>query len=254
LIVIMGRWTASWVGEVLVQVRHRPWRRVARAAGPAGLASLALAAAAQSAATGSGIYSCTDARGRRLTSDRPIIECLDREQRVLNRDGSMRATLPPSMTANERAAVEEAQRQKQLEDATRRDTIRHDRNLLARFRDEAAHQKAREAALDNLRSALKQSERRLVELEQERQPLLAEAEFYKDKPLPAKLKSRLEYIDVAAEAQRTLVTNQQAEVVRINGIYDEELERLRKLWGGAQPGTVGPVPAGTTTAAAPKKS
>ncbi|HET7868163.1 MAG TPA: DUF4124 domain-containing protein, partial [Burkholderiaceae bacterium] len=40
-------------------------------------------AAAQAAGSaGSGIYSCTDARGRRLTSDRPIIECLDREQRV----------------------------------------------------------------------------------------------------------------------------------------------------------------------------
>jgi Domain of unknown function (DUF4124) len=200
-----------------------------------------------------GIYSCTDARGRRLTSDRPIVECLDREQRVMNKDGSTRATLPPAMTANERAAVEEAQRQKQLEEAARKDIIRHDRNLMARFRDEAAHQKAREAALDNLRSALKQSERRLAELEHERQPLATEAEFYKDKPLPPKLRSRLEHIEVAAEAQRTLVVNQQAEVVRINTIYDDELARLRKLWAGAQPGTVGPVPATNTATAAAKK-
>src|SRR5262245_40417955 len=93
---------------------------------------------AQTSSAG-GIYSCTDSRGRRLTSDRPIIECLDREQRVMNKDGSTRATLPPSMTANERAAVEEAQRQKQLAEATLKDTIRHDRNLMARYRDEAAH-------------------------------------------------------------------------------------------------------------------
>ena len=30
-----------------------------------------------------GIYTCTDAKGRKLTSDRPIPECHDREQRVL---------------------------------------------------------------------------------------------------------------------------------------------------------------------------
>ena len=210
------------------------------------LLSLAPMGAALAQATGgnsgNGIYSCTDARGRRLTSDRPIIECLDREQRVMNNDGSTRATLPPSMTANERAAVEEAQRQKQADETARKDTIRHDRNLMARYPNEAAHNKAREAALDNLRDALKVSERRLDELEQERRPLLVEAEFYKTKPMPPKLKSKLEYIEVAADAQRTLVVNQQAELVRLNANYDDELARLKKLWGGALPGTVGPVP------------
>jgi len=213
-----------------------------------GLAPAGAALAQATGTAGNGIYSCTDARGRRLTSDRPIIECLDREQRVMNNDGSTRATLPPSMTANERAAVEEAQRQKQAEETARKDTIRHDRNLMARFPNEAAHNKAREAALDNLRDALKLSEKRLAELEQERRPLLVEAEFYKNKPMPPKLKSKLEYIEVAADAQRTLVVNQQAELVRINGLYDEELARLKKLWDGALPGTVGPVPAAVTGA------
>jgi hypothetical protein len=240
----MGCSTGTWRKRFLAQ-------GACVAAGLLLLAGWPAVAPAQPSGAG-GIYSCTDARGRRLTSDRPIIECLDREQRVMNKDGSTRATLPPSMTANERAAVEEAQRQKQLAEAALKDTIRHDRNLMARYRDEASHQKAREAALVNVRGALRQSEKRLAELELERRPLATEAEFYKDKPLPAKLKSQLEYIEVAAEAQRTLVINQQAEVVRINGIYDDELDRLRKLWGGAQPGTVGPVPATTTTAAAKK--
>jgi hypothetical protein len=254
--ICMGWLTGTGAMGVLSHARRAGGRL---ACGAALLALLPAPPAEAQAGKGSGgpgaggIYSCTDARGRRLTSDRPIIECLDREQRVMNKDGSTRATLPPAMTANERAAVEEAQRQKQLEEAARKDIIRHDRNLMARFRDEATHQKAREAALDNLRGALRQSERRLAELEQERQPLATEAEFYKDKPLPAKLRSRLEHIEVAAEAQRTLVVNQQAEVVRINTIYDDELARLRKLWAGAQPGTVGPVPATNTATAAAKK-
>jgi len=41
---------------------------------------------AQAATT---IYSCTDASGKKLTSDRPIAECANRDQRVLNADGSV---------------------------------------------------------------------------------------------------------------------------------------------------------------------
>lgn len=187
----------------------------------------------------SSIYTCIDARGRKLTSDRPILECLDREQRVLNKDGSQRQTLPPSMTADERAAVEEAERRKIAERAAKQDAIRRDRNLLSRYPNLASHNKAREAALDDVRKAVKASEQRLATIEAERRPLLDEAEFYKGKQMPAKLKTQLEFIDVTVDAQKTLVHNQQAEVVRINGLFDQELERLKKLWAGAQPGSLG---------------
>ncbi|WP_140634773.1 DUF4124 domain-containing protein [Methylibium rhizosphaerae] len=202
------------------------------------LSSGAACFAAPDSGAGS-IYTCIDARGRKLTSDRPILECLDREQRVLNKDGSQRQTLPPSMTADERAAVEEAERRKAAERVARQDAIRRDRNLLNRFPNLAAHNRAREAALDDVRKAVKASEQRLAAIEAERKPLLNEAEFYKGKQLPAKLKTQLEFIDVTAEAQKTLVQNQQAEVVRITALYDQELERLKKLWAGAQPGSLG---------------
>jgi hypothetical protein len=223
--------------------------------GVAGLLVVAAVAApaaawAQQTKNAGGIYSCTDARGRKLTSDRPIIECLDREQRVMNKDGSVRTTLPPSFTAEERAAIEEAQKRKQADEAARKDIVRHDRNLLARFRNEDAHSRARQNALGDISAALRLSEKRLVSLEKDRKPLLDEAEFYKGKALPPKLKSQLEYIDVATEAQKTLVQNQQAELARISALYDDELARLRRLWSGAPPGTVGPIP---STAAAPRR-
>src|SRR5574341_1430858 len=188
------------------------------------------------------IYTCIDARGRKLTSDRPILECLDREQRVLNKDGSQRQVLPPSMTADERAAVEEAEHRKQAERSARQDAIRRDRNLLQRYPNLATHNKAREAALNDVRKALKTSEGRLQSVEAERKPLLDEAEFYKGKALPASLKTKLEFIDVTVEAQKTLVQNQQAELVRINTFYDQELERLKKLWAGVPPGSLGALP------------
>jgi hypothetical protein len=61
-------------------------------------------------ASSAAIYSCVDANGRRLTSDRPITECLAREQRLLNADGSIRRVVPPSMTVDELAEAEAKKR------------------------------------------------------------------------------------------------------------------------------------------------
>ncbi|MDE2083048.1 MAG: hypothetical protein KGI90_17005, partial [Burkholderiales bacterium] len=59
------------------------------------------------------------------------------------------------------------------------------------------------------------------------------------------LRAALDANDAAAAAQRAAMVNQQAELARINAFYDAELERLRRLWSGAAPGSLGPI----TTAA-----
>ena len=68
-------------------------------------------ALAQTTSSTGAIYTCIDSAGKRLTSDRLISECLDREQRVLNRDGSVRMVLPPRMSTEERAAAEARKRE-----------------------------------------------------------------------------------------------------------------------------------------------
>ena len=184
------------------------------------------------------VFTCIDATGKRLTSDRAIPECVAREQRVLNSDGSLHHIVPPTLTAEEHADAEARERDAMAERVARQDAIRRDRNLMARFPDEAAHRRAREAALDDVRNAVRISEARVKLLTAERKPLLDEAEFYPNKPLPAKLKSQLDATEAALAAQRNLVQNQETEVVRINALYDAELARLRKLWGGAPAGSI----------------
>jgi hypothetical protein len=189
-----------------------------------------------------GIYTCVDDRGRRLTSDRPIAECIAKEQQILNRDGSLRAVRPPTLTAEERADKEAQDRAAAEARAQLADAARRDRNLTARYPNEAAHQKAREAALDTVRTAQRNSELRLRDLAAERKPLLAETEFYVGRPLPPKLKAALDANDASAEALKQAALSQETELGRINRFYDIELERLRRLWGGATPGTLGPLP------------
>ena len=236
---------------------HRHGRRALRlriaALAAAGLAVTAVAPVrAQAPGANAAIYTCVDASGKKLTSDRPIPECSLRTQRVLNPDGSTRRMLEPAQTADERAEAEARERDRAAESVARLDAIRHDRNLLARFPNEAAHARARAAALDAGTKSLRLSEARLAALASDRKPLVDEAEFYAGKKLPAKLKAQMDAVDVAAEAQRTLVANQQLEMARIDALYDQELERLKKLWGGAQPGSMG-VLAGAKGASAPPR-
>ncbi|MDH5340155.1 MAG: hypothetical protein OEW22_10295 [Rubrivivax sp.] len=194
--------------------------------------------AAQPASAPSGIYTCVDERGRRLTSDRPIIECTAKEQRVLNKDGSLKMIYPPILTVEERAQKEARERKLALERASHADAVRRDRNLMARYPDEAAHNRAREAALDTVRLAMRASALRMNDLEAERKPLLAETEFYVGRGLPAQLRGQLDANEAAMAAQRSAMQTQEAELVRINSLYDLELDRLRQLWGGAVPGSV----------------
>ncbi len=219
--------------------------------GAALIVAATLCAAASAQTPRAPIYSCIDANGKKLTSDRPIPECLNRDQRVLNADGSPNRIVPPTPTADERAAQEQRERELAAERAAKNDAIRRDRNLLNRFPDEVAHSKARAKALDDVGNSVRISEARINLLKAERKPLLDEAEFYVGKTLPAKLKSALDANDAALDAQRALVQNQQVEVVRINGLYDAELARLKKLWAGAPAGSLGPIAAPPAASAVP---
>jgi hypothetical protein len=214
---------------------------LARLAVPLLSCCLTATALAQSPGEGRATYTCTAPDGRKLTADRPIPECTSREQRVLNSDGSLRMILQPYLSPEERAAKEQQERKDAVAKAAQQDAIRRDRNLMLRFPNEKVHQRAREEALDVAISAMRISELRIADLAKERKPLQDEAQFYVGKPLPAKLKQQLDANDAGVDAQKQLIENQKAELVRINGLYDKELARLKKLWAGAAPGTLGPL-------------
>lgn len=198
---------------------------------------------AQSAAPGAtvDIYVCTDDQGRRITADRPIRECMDRQQRILNPDGSLRGVKNPPMTAQERAAKEAQERQAAEETAARAEAVRRDRNLLSRYRNEEMHRAARESALDPVRLTMDLTETRLAQLRRERRTLEEEARAPKNRDHAATLKLQLEANEAATAAQRENTANQRIEVDRINRIYDIELERLKRLWAGQPPGSMGTI-------------
>jgi type IV secretory pathway VirB10-like protein len=199
-------------------------------------ASLLLAGTAWAQANQGQVFTCVDNAGRNLTSDRLIAQCMDREQRLLARDGTLIRVIPPQLTADERAEKDAREKRIAAEKQARAEAVRRDRLLVERYPNQEAHDKAREAALDDMRTATRQSLARVAELARERKPLDEEAEFYKGKALPAKLKQQIDANDAAASAQRDVQTQQRADMDRIGKRFDEELALLKRLWGGAAPG------------------
>lgn len=191
----------------------------------AGLSSLAWGQA-------QGIYSCVDARGRNLKADRPIAECLDREQKILNPSGTLRATIGPTPTANERAE-QEARRKRDADELIRlEDEKRRDRALVKRYPNQAAHDEARARSLAQLdvdrQTALKRAEK----LQQQRDGALDELEFYKKDPAraPVSLLRQLEELERSVKAHERVLAGQEEERKATTARLDEELSRLKKLW------------------------
>lgn len=95
-----------------------------------------------------GIFTCIDATGRRVSSDRPIAACADREQKELNASGTVRRTLAPTLTAVELAMLDENDKLAAEDRARVAEARRRDRTLLARYPSQEAHDRARALAMN----------------------------------------------------------------------------------------------------------
>ena len=197
-----------------------------------------LLAAGAGSAWAQGIYTCVDSKGRRLTSDRPIAECMDRQQKELNPSGTVRRVLTPSMPAEARAAAEEKAKREQEERAREEEEKRRDKALAARYPDRAAHDKERNAALRQIEDSAASAYKRLADLEAQQKRLAAEAGFYKSDPtkMPPALKRSVEENQQQLAAQKRFLADQEEQKRRVNARFDEELSRLKNL-GAALPPT-----------------
>lgn len=183
-------------------------------------------------AAAQGIFTCVDSKGRKITSDRPIAECNDREQKELNPSGTVRRNVGPSLTASERAAKEEQERKEAEDRARANDEKRRDRALLNRYQNKAVHDRERAEALKQVDEVIAAATKRVTELDQQKVAIANEMEFYKNDPTkaPASIKRQVGENEQNIALQKRFITDQETEKKRINARFDEELIRLRQLW------------------------
>ena len=198
----------------------------------AGIAHAQQGSGARGAPNAAGIYSCTDAKGRTITSDRPIPDCLDREQRELNPSGTTRRLVEPSYTAREQAEREDRERAAQLQAARLVEERRRERALLVRYPNPAAHDRERAEALVQIDVVIQAARKRLAELGEDRKRVDDELEFYKKDPAkaPDALRRRVEDIARSVAVQNRFIGEQEDEKKRVNARFDEEQAKLAPLW------------------------
>ena len=200
---------------------------------------------AAACAQGPGIFTCVDAKGRRLTSDRPIPECTDREQKELNKSGTVRRTIGPTLTPQEQAARDELERKANEEKLRQADEKRRQRAMLARYPNQVPHDAERAKALNAVQEVILAGQKRATELQQQRKALMTEAEPYRGdvSKYPVKLKRQLEETDQLLSGQQRFLANQEEEKLRVNKRFDEELATLRLLWAQQRGVAVAPTAA-----------
>lgn len=179
------------------------------------------------------IYTCVDASGRTLTSDRPIPACNDREQRILDGvTGHQQGTRAPSYTAEERREMANKEQQRQAELKRQRDAQQKERVLLMRYPDQKAHDAAREKSKETVRSVIAGAQLRLEQLKEEKAKNDAEMEFYVREPekTPPVLRRRVESNKKEITDQEQFIAGKREEEQRIDQQFDAELEELKVLW------------------------
>ena len=209
------------------------------------LAGLCAVVAAQNApANTQSVYTCVDKQGRKLTSDRPIPECIDREQRELGPTGTVRRVIGPTLTDHERAALEVERRKEQEERNRIADERKRERVLLARYPDKASHDAERALALAQVDAVTATATQRIADLHGRRKTLDLEMEFYRKDPAkaPMLLRRQLAENDEEVQEQRRFIAGQDQEKRRIHQRFDEELAQLRKLWAAQRVVPVLPTP------------
>lgn len=190
------------------------------------------AQAQPSTAPSPAIYSCTDARGRTITADRPVADCIDREQRELNPSGTTRRRIEPTYTAREQAERDDRARQTQIAASRLNDERRRERALLIRYPNAKTHDRERGEALVQIDAVIKAARQRLGELAEERKKIDEELEFYKAdvSKAPAAVRRKLDDNVQSVSVQNRFIGEQEEEKRRVNARFDEERTRLRQLW------------------------
>ncbi len=195
--------------------------------------SAAAAAHGQAGAQG---YTCTTATGRKITADRPIPECMDRDQRELQ-TGTGRVTIvKPKQTEAERWAEREAQKQAEREKESNLQQQRRDQQLLARYPDDAALEEKRSYLLDEIKKRWAPTLSEQTEINSRRKAIAAAADARRKAGKASDFSAAKE----AAQLERRTLQLQpmmekyEAEVAHLNQDVDADLARLRHLRGVAQ--------------------
>lgn len=175
------------------------------------------------------IYSCKDANGRTISSDRPMPECADRAIRELSKTGVLKREIPAPLTAEQRRQSQVEEEKRRIAAAAIEEQRQQDRALLARYRNESDIEASRRYYLGLTLDTIKRDQDWIADGEKQLKEAQSETEFYKNKKIPADVMSRIAEARRVLEEGKTNMRSHQKDITDTNAKFDLTLARYRGL-------------------------
>ncbi|QRX84038.1 DUF4124 domain-containing protein [Glaciimonas sp. PAMC28666] len=175
------------------------------------------------------IFICKDGAGRTITSDHPTPECADRAMRELSNAGLLRREIPAPLNAEQKHQLQLQEEKHRIAAAALEEQHQQDKALMARYRSENDITASRRYYLALSQDMIKRDQASIVEAEGQLKAAQADAEFYKNKKLPAPVQWKIDDAQQALVGSKTSLSEHQQEAAGINAKFDETLTRYRTL-------------------------
>lgn len=173
---------------------------------------------------------CCEVDGKRTCGDPAPAQCLSKAKTVFKGGAAKEVEAP---LTPEQKAEREAEAARKAEEAKKAaEQERRDRALLASYSNEGEIDAARDRALTVIDNNAKQAHDRLDAALKKQAKLNQEAEFYKNKSLPAKLQGQIRENDEELASQKKVIEQKDADIQAIKTRYEAEKQRYRKLKSG----------------------
>ena len=175
------------------------------------------------------IYCCHDQSGRQVCGDIMPSVCVGRAYRELGESGRTSRQVEAPLTAEERARRQAEEEKRKEQERLLIAQRRLDQALLNTYGSEKDIAIMRGRAERDLADAIKAAENRIAELRRQRKKFEDEAEFYRNRQLPADVAKGLRDIDFEIHAQESVIESKKRDQAAVRAKYDEDLRRFREL-------------------------
>ena len=175
------------------------------------------------------IFCCHDQSGRQVCGDILPSACYGRAYRELGQSGRTSRVVEAPLSAAERAAKAAEELQRQEQERLLNEQRRKDQALLNTYGNEKDIEVMRSRTLRALDTAIAAAEERIVEIRQRRKKFENEAEFYKNRRLPADVAKGLRDADYEIGAQESVIESKRKDQETVRLKYDEDLRRFRDI-------------------------
>lgn len=175
------------------------------------------------------LYCCADDQGKQVCGDILPPTCRGRAYREIGESGQTIRRVEAPLTAEQRDQREAEEARRKAQEAALKEQQRKDQALLATYGSEKDIEFVYKRSVQEATQAIKAAEDKIGDIRKRRKRFESEAEFYKNRPLPAEIDKGLRASDSEVKMQESLIELKKKDIESLRAKYDDDLRRYTEL-------------------------